>query len=57
MAACVLQVLQQLESVHAARDHLLQTWHTKKTKLDQCFQLRLFEHDCEEVSYYIFFSL
>lgn len=42
-------VLQNLEAVHAQQQHLLQLWHHKKLKLDQCFQLRLFEQDCEKV--------
>lgn len=44
-------VRQQLESVRQAHHHLLQLWHHKKVKLDQCFQLRLFEQDCEKVIY------
>lgn len=42
-------VLQNLEAVHTSQQHLLQLWHQKKLKLDQCFQLRLFEQDCEKV--------
>ncbi|KAL1516598.1 hypothetical protein ABEB36_000493 [Hypothenemus hampei] len=42
-------VLQNLEAVHNAQQHLLQLWHHKKLKLDQCFQLRLFEQDCEKM--------
>lgn len=42
-------VLHNLEAVHASQKHLLQLWHHKKLKLDQCFQLRLFEQDCEKV--------
>lgn len=42
-------VLQNLEAIHSAHQHLLQLWHHKKLKLDQCFQLRLFEQDCEKV--------
>ncbi|XP_066250215.1 triple functional domain protein isoform X1 [Euwallacea similis] len=42
-------VLQNLEAVHSAQQHLLQLWHHKKVKLDQCFQLRLFEQDCEKM--------
>lgn len=46
-------VLQNLEAVHASQQHLLQLWHHKKLKLDQCFQLRLFEQDCEKVLLYL----
>lgn len=49
MAAIFQQVLQQLESVHKGQQHLLTVWNHKKTKLDQCFQLRLFEQDCEKM--------
>lgn len=42
-------VLQNLEAIHSSQQHLLQLWHHKKLKLDQCFQLRLFEQDCEKV--------
>ncbi|VEN42847.1 unnamed protein product [Callosobruchus maculatus] len=42
-------VLQNLEAVHSSQQHLLQLWHHKKLKLDQCFQLRLFEQDCEKM--------
>lgn len=50
MAAMLNQVLQQLDSVHKGQQHLLTVWQHKKNKLDQCFQLRLFEQDCEKVN-------
>lgn len=50
MAAIFNQVLQQLDSVHNGQQRLMTVWQHKKTKLDQCFQLRLFEQDCEKVS-------
>lgn len=43
------QVLQHLESSRNAQQQLLLLWQQKKTKLDQCFQLRLFEQDCEKM--------
>lgn len=43
------QVLQHLESLRNAQQQLLILWQQKKTKLDQCFQLRLFEQDCEKM--------
>lgn len=49
MADMLGQVLKQLESVHKGQHHLLTVWQHKKTKLDQCFQLRLFEQDCEKM--------
>ncbi|XP_044733840.1 triple functional domain protein isoform X3 [Chrysoperla carnea] len=42
-------VLQHLEAVRSAQQHLLQLWQHKRAKLDQCFQLRLFEQDCEKM--------
>ncbi|XP_076827422.1 LOW QUALITY PROTEIN: triple functional domain protein [Brachyhypopomus gauderio] len=38
-----------LDKLHAARQHLHQAWHTRKLRLDQCFQLRLFEQDAEKM--------
>lgn len=38
-----------LEELRAARQRLQQFWHGRKLKLDQCFQLRLFEQDAEKV--------
>nr|CAD7257354.1 unnamed protein product [Timema shepardi] len=49
LQASVPQILQNLEAIHTSQQHLLQLWHHKKLKLDQCFQLRLFEQDCEKV--------
>lgn len=49
IAASLNQVLQQLDSVRNAQQQLLNMWQHKKIKLDQCFQLRLFEQDCEKM--------
>lgn len=38
-----------LEKLHGTRQNLQQLWHMRKLKLDQCFQLRLFEQDAEKV--------
>ncbi len=38
-----------LDKLHATRQHLHQSWHMRKVKLDQCFQLRLFQQDAEKV--------
>ncbi|KAK9410532.1 kalirin [Crotalus adamanteus] len=35
--------------LHSTRQHLHQMWHVRKLKLDQCFQLRLFEQDAEKM--------
>uniref|UniRef100_A0A3B3QET7 Trio Rho guanine nucleotide exchange factor n=1 Tax=Paramormyrops kingsleyae TaxID=1676925 RepID=A0A3B3QET7_9TELE len=38
-----------LDKLHSSRQHLHQMWHVRKLKLDQCFQLRLFEQDAEKM--------
>ena len=38
-----------VEQIHGAKEQLLQLWHSKQAKLDQCFQLRHFEQDCKKV--------
>lgn len=38
-----------LDKLHGTRQNLQQLWHMRKLKLDQCFQLRLFEQDAEKV--------
>ncbi|TRY93448.1 hypothetical protein DNTS_005746, partial [Danionella cerebrum] len=38
-----------LDKLHSTRQHLHQMWHLRKAKLDQCFQLRLFEQDAEKM--------
>lgn len=48
-AATFLQIRQQREAVHTGQQHLMSVWNHKKNRLDQCFQLRLFEQDCEKV--------
>ncbi|KAK3932143.1 Triple functional domain protein [Frankliniella fusca] len=49
LQASVPQILQHLEAIHTQQQQLLQLWHHKKLKLDQCFQLRLFEQDCDKM--------
>ncbi|XP_054274180.1 triple functional domain protein-like isoform X3 [Macrosteles quadrilineatus] len=49
LQAAVPQILHNLEAIRTSKNHLLQLWHHKKLKLDQCFQLRLFEQDCEKM--------
>lgn len=39
----------QLSAVRSAHAHAHKLWQHKKMQLDQCFQLRLFEQDCEKV--------
>ncbi len=48
--AIASKVSQSLDRLHGSRSHLNQLWHVQKMKLEQCFQLRLFEQDVEQVS-------
>lgn len=45
----ISHVLQHLETSRNTQQQLLILWQQKKLKLDQCFQLRLFEQDCEKM--------
>lgn len=45
----ITKVSSLLEKLHGTRQNLQQLWHMRKLKLDQCFQLRLFEQDAEKV--------
>uniref|UniRef100_A0AAV2JZT6 Kalirin RhoGEF kinase a n=1 Tax=Knipowitschia caucasica TaxID=637954 RepID=A0AAV2JZT6_KNICA len=45
----VPKVASLLDKLHSTRQHLHQMWHGRKLKLDQCFQLRLFEQDAEKM--------
>uniref|UniRef100_A0ACB8FCB4 Uncharacterized protein n=1 Tax=Sphaerodactylus townsendi TaxID=933632 RepID=A0ACB8FCB4_9SAUR len=50
------KVSAMLDRLHSTRQHLHQMWHVRKLKLDQCFQLRLFEQDAEKVKYGVLFN-
>ncbi|KAF8773666.1 Triple functional domain protein like [Argiope bruennichi] len=50
----VPQVVQLLENIHVTRQHLLQLWHIRKVKLDQCLQLRLYEQDAQKMFDWIY---
>ncbi|XP_069075741.1 triple functional domain protein isoform X2 [Pleurodeles waltl] len=43
------KVSAMLDRLHSTRQHLHQMWQMRKLKLDQCFQLRLFEQDAEKM--------
>ncbi|CAJ1079028.1 kalirin isoform X2 [Xyrichtys novacula] len=45
----VPKVASLLDKLHSTRQNLHQMWHIRKLKLDQCFQLRLFEQDAEKM--------
>ncbi|KAF2988626.1 hypothetical protein EK904_007377 [Melospiza melodia maxima] len=46
----VPKITSLLDKLHSTRQHLHQMWHVRKLKLDQCFQLRLFEQDAEKIN-------
>ncbi|KAG2465202.1 TRIO protein, partial [Polypterus senegalus] len=49
LQSLVPKVSSMLDKLHSTRQHLHQMWHVRKLKLDQCFQLRLFEQDAEKM--------
>uniref|UniRef100_G3U8L9 non-specific serine/threonine protein kinase n=1 Tax=Loxodonta africana TaxID=9785 RepID=G3U8L9_LOXAF len=49
LQSLVPKVSSMLDRLHSTRQHLHQMWHVRKLKLDQCFQLRLFEQDAEKM--------
>ncbi|XP_021962830.1 kalirin isoform X3 [Folsomia candida] len=49
MQASIPTIMGMVEQVHGAKDQLMQLWHGKKVKLDQCFQLKHFEQDCKKM--------
>lgn len=53
----VAKVTGLLDKLHGTRQNLQQLWHMRKLKLDQCFQLRLFEQDAEKVRNVFFLSV
>ncbi|XP_076823491.1 triple functional domain protein-like isoform X2 [Clavelina lepadiformis] len=38
-----------VEKLHGTRHQLLKMWHMRKTKLEQCYQLRLFQQDANKM--------
>ncbi|XP_039965934.1 triple functional domain protein [Bactrocera tryoni] len=49
MAAAINKALRQVDLIRNGQQRLLTLWQHKKSKLDQCFQWRLFEQDCEKM--------
>ncbi|XP_030560757.1 triple functional domain protein isoform X1 [Drosophila novamexicana] len=49
MSAAINKALRQIDLIHSGQERLLMLWQHKKVKLDQCFQWRLFEQDCEKM--------
>lgn len=44
------QVQQVIETLHQSKQRLNHLWGSRKTKMEQCLQLRIFEADVEKVS-------
>ena len=51
LQAAIPQIMHLLNQMHSGQQHLLHLWQIKKTKLEQCLQLRIFEQDCEKVTF------
>ncbi|KAH8395569.1 hypothetical protein KR222_000041 [Zaprionus bogoriensis] len=49
MSAAINKAMRQIDLIHSGQERLLMLWQHKKMKLDQCFQWRLFEQDCEKM--------
>lgn len=49
MQSTVPQISQKLDALRTMCQNLTHLWQVKKMKLEQCFQLRLFESDIEKV--------
>ena len=49
LQAAIPQIMHYLDQMHSGQQHLLHLWQIKKTKLEQCLQLRVFEQECEKV--------
>ncbi|GFR65324.1 kalirin [Elysia marginata] len=47
--SAVPQISQLLDNLQSTKQHLNQLWSVKKMRLEQCFQLRIFEEDVEKM--------
>ncbi|XP_054168733.1 triple functional domain protein-like [Oppia nitens] len=47
--AAVPKVMRIIEDLHINKQQLLQLWHLKRVKYDQCLQLRLYESDAHKM--------
>ncbi len=45
----VPKVMRIMEEIHINRQKLMQLWHLKRVKYDQCLQLRLYESDAQKM--------
>ena len=49
LSTSINQVRSFLDQIHTTHDHLQHLWHLKKMRLDQCFQLRSFETETNDM--------
>lgn len=54
LQSAIPQIMHLLDQMHSGQQHLLHLWQIKKTKLEQCLQLRIFEQDCEKMFDWIY---
>ena len=47
--SAVPQISQLLENLHSTKTHLNQLWTVKRSRLEQCLQLKILEEDVEKV--------
>ena len=57
LQTAIPQIMHYLDQMHSGQQHLLHLWQIKKTKLEQCLQLRVFEQDCEKVMNQVLFDI
>ncbi|XP_022244114.1 triple functional domain protein-like isoform X1 [Limulus polyphemus] len=50
----ISHIMRMLDNVHVNQRHIGQLWHVRKAKLEQCYQLRLFEQDAQKMYDWIF---
>ncbi|XP_076313108.1 LOW QUALITY PROTEIN: triple functional domain protein-like [Tachypleus tridentatus] len=53
----ISHVMQLLDDVHVTQRHLGQLWHVRKNKLEQCYQVRMFEQDAQKMYDWIVHNL
>ncbi|XP_053386213.1 kalirin-like isoform X3 [Mercenaria mercenaria] len=52
--SAVPQISQLLENLHSTKQHLNQLWTVKRSRLEQCLQLKIFEDDVEKMFNWIY---
>ncbi|KAH3753807.1 hypothetical protein DPMN_188457, partial [Dreissena polymorpha] len=52
--SAVPQISQLLENLHSTKQHLNQLWTVKRSRLEQCLQLKIFEDDVDKMFNWIY---